>query len=398
MTKTKFGLIFMFLMLVLVLILSQCHEKPPITNNISLHVTQKIAPKQKTTIEEKIADKKNTSLLNELNSINELQISPELNFLTAFRQYTFFTMCENIINDLEQNKNPLDFFRSETEYKNKMFGYSGGKDHENHFLDHVENCKDLLKFNDETFDQAFSRLKTTYQSIEPKTDEEIELAKDISLFENIEELKTQLAQAQKGVSSLSDKAKHQINLEFENLNNILAPLQSISVSERTIEQANQITYYLNKRRALFKKNSNSYHIDEELIKSLNQEYNENVKLLTDSITSIKSSDIYTLMTRRGVFSYHLRKISEHSKKNTPFKDNYYPDVLTRTSLPLFACALGYPCAQGSQITLHHCIIMYNKNACGRSVEDFYLNHYISPNMQPDLNIFINYLFENYAND
>jgi hypothetical protein len=405
MRKTKTGLTIIIL-LIIVLLLKYYNKKSPNINRTSVTISEVAVPAYEKANEQKIAKINDDTLPIENGLAHDLPyIDPELSFLSAFRDYTFFALCAVIVTDLEQNINPLDSFRIKAEEKNKMFGYSGGVDHESYFLEHVENCKGYLIKDNESFASAYTRLKTIYQNIEPKTEEEIELAKNITLFENIENQKKLLADARKGLSSITPKAREQLHLKLENLTNIIAPLLSLSESDRTIEHANQITYYQDKRRVLADKLRGSNLKDDELIKYLAIELNNTEKLLTENFISIKSSDIYALMTRwypnqiaDDYYANHNRTISEHSKDKTPFRDIYYPVLLIRPALTLFACALEYPCTEDSQITLYHCIYMYNKNACGRDVEDFYLNHYVSPNMQQDLNIFLNFLFDYYAKD
>lgn len=403
MRKTKIGLTIIILLTILFLLFYN-NTKSPIITSISTAKSEVIVPTHENIDDKKITQINHNALPLETSLANDLiYIDPELSFLRAFRQYTFFAMCVDIVNDLEQNKNPLDSFRIKAEEKDKMFGYSGGEEHESYFLSHVENCKSYLIKDDESFEQAYNRLKTIYQNIEPITEEEIELAKNISLFETVDDLTKRLDETSKGLSSITPKAREQLHLKLENLNNIITPLLSLSVNDRTIAQANQITYYQDKKRVLADKIRSSILKDDELIDSLLIELNNTQKLLNENIFNIKSSDIYALMIRVSnnhfvddYYSNYHRVISKHARGNTPFKDIYYPDLLTRSALPLFACALQYPCTEDSQITLFHCIYMVNKNACGRSVEDFYLNQYVSPNMQQDLNIFLNYLFDNYA--
>jgi hypothetical protein len=387
-----------------VLILIYSNKTPSNINRTSGTKSEVIVPTDETINDKSVNKSKDDTLTVDTSMTHDLPyVDPELSFLSAFRQYTFFAFCADIVTDLEQNISPLDSFRIKAEEKNKMFGYSGGVVHESYFLEHVENCKGYLIENKETFEQAYIRLKITYQNIEPRTEEEIELAKNIALFENVEYQKKLLADTRKGTSTITQKAREQLLLKLTNLNNIIAPLLSLSENDRTIEQTNQITYYQDKRRVLAEKLRGSNLKDEELIKFLAIKLNDTEKLLTENIINIKSPDIYALMagwSRNQIidnyYSNYFKKISIKSKDKTPFKDRYYSDLLTRPALSLFACALEYPCAEDSQITLFHCIYMLNKNACGRDVEDFYLNHYISPNMQEDLNIFLNYLFDYYA--
>jgi hypothetical protein len=132
-------------------------------------------------------------------------------------------------------------------------------------------------------------------------------------------------------------------------------------------------------------------------------YQSQMALIKQEIMITKSADIFALMTRwnhnlaiNSQYNQIFKTIHTRAKKELNLSRGNYPIILARLALPLFACALGYPCDKSSQIIINHCIISANRNACGIGVEDFYLNQYISPNILEDVNQFLGFLFEHYA--
>ena len=393
-------------MLAFVIFLIKPDKKTPTINTSSFVKSQTLNSEINTSKTKNTKKIQSLTTPKEVNQTSDsLYIDPELSYLEAFRQYTFFALCAEIIIDLEQNKNPIDSFRIEID-KNKKYGYAGGIVHEQFFLKHVENCKNSLISNHETLEQAFARLKLTYESIEPKTKTEKELSKNVVLFDQANELHKKWVDVRKGISTLSPKAIDLLKLKIQTFRDLNKPLFNIPKHLRTDTQLKIIQLNIEKINSLRNQIRSSYQYDTELTQSLLNDYTQSKTFLDRNITSIKSPDIYALISRRISSKYIARPfaimyepiIIDHSKTVSSFKDNYYLNILSESAFPLFACALGYPCDQDSQITLYHCIHLTNRDACGKSVEDFYLNHYISPNIQTDVNEFLNFLFEYYAKE
>lgn len=63
--------------------------------------------------------------------------------------------------------------------------------------------------------------------------------------------------------------------------------------------------------------------------------------------------------------------------------------------------MNYPCNDQSEFILDYCLgwrpsyIKYSA-ACGKTLDDFYFNHYLSPNQLEDVSNYLNYILEHYA--
>jgi len=337
-------------------------------------------------------------------NFDDLSIATDLDYLTAFRDYTYFLLCKSIITDLNNKTQPIISYRKRIKHFEK-FGYTGGDHHDQFFLKHVDQCADYLLHDDEIFQHASTRLKKTYQSIEPKTNEEKELDKILALIEETNNLYTQLNSLKRGNSTLTTKAIKQIRLKIDNIRKINNQFTTIPKEQRNTQQQAIINSNNDRIKSLRQSIRDSYHKDGSLIESLSVNYQVQVTKLNQDIISTKSADIFALLTRwysdqivNPQFNKIFETIYAKAQKELNLSHGNYPIILARSALPLFACALGYPCDADSQIILLHCITFANRNACGRGVEDFYLNQYISPNTFQDVNQFLSFLFEHYAQE
>ena len=88
----------------------------------------------------------------------------------------------------------------------------------------------------------------------------------------------------------------------------------------------------------------------------------------------------------------------------PLLNTYDPYLLLSlydVGIKLAACAMNYPCDDQSEFILDYCIGVDNRyfmypNACGKTLDDFYFNDYLSPNQLEDVSKYLNYILENYA--
>ena len=72
------------------------------------------------------------------------------------------------------------------------------------------------------------------------------------------------------------------------------------------------------------------------------------------------------------------------------------------SIKLTACAMNYPCDDHSEFISDYCIRGFKNmsnylSACGKTLEDFYFNEYLSPNQLEDVSKYLNFILEHYAN-
>ncbi len=382
-------------------------EKLPFEHeNLSLDVEQKELRKG---IQEKMNSVTNSfknsandkeKLLKDKKSVNQVMA---INYINAFRNFTDFLLCKTSITDW-QNKTLLKSFRQKLKDV-KKFGFDGGKKHEEYYLLHLQHCKSYLLDDKELYDRAYDRLQKTYQNIQPETEREKQLAKIIAILDELGGLSSQLKIQRVGISSFPPSEVKKMQEKLRQLYSYIKPIVRIPEKERTATQNRILDEKSEQMSKIDKILRESYVKDDDLIQDI-QSFSGNLKsILLKELTHIKTPDIFALMImwkEQSYLTFELRgvydkMISEITTK-LAFKQDNFPRILALASFPLFACALDYPCGSDSQLTTYYCIIMANYHACGKSVEDFILEDYISPNIRLDVDSFLDLLLENYAQE
>ncbi len=333
----------------------------------------------------------------------------DISYLTAFRNFTDFLMCKNAITDW-QNGEELKLFRQRLKDVRK-FGFDGGEKHEEYYLYHLQHCQAYLLDAQESYSDAFKRLQESYQTIEPETEQEEQLAEIVAILDELGQLSSQLKAQRIGVSSFSPSEVRKMQEKLKQLYSYIKPIIQIPEKERTAKQNIILNAKYDEIGKIKVNLDGSYFKDEDLINDtvfrLGVLRSTFKNTLFQKLPQIKSPDIFALMVMRtnnnqGYLTSELKvtfdEIVRDVKKSLLYKKDNYPIHLARASLPLFACALDYPCGKDSQLMTYYCVIRPNYNACGKSVEDFILDDYISPNIKADVNEFLNLLFENYAQE
>lgn len=408
MKKRKFGLIFAFIILAFVIFKNNIDTSRQSINTVTLTNNKSKSNQVKKTTKTKPQPLSSIDQNKENYDQENIYIDPKLNYLTAFRNYQYLLECDRIYYKSEREKPQDKFFNRQIRKYNK-YGNTGGEEHLLHFNKFSDICMDLLDTDSETFDQAKSRLAKTYQSIEPKSKEEIELSLFISFIDELTHYSSQLHTLRKGISNLSKKDRVIIDQELLIQRKLLYTYTSIPIKNRT---QNQIKKILAIYRAIDQLNiqiSNSYIKDKTQINALEVKQDNIIEEINKLLISTSSSDIFMLLHYarddftnidgyfivKKIILQKIQKIIELIDDD--FIDNYIT-ILSDYSLPLFACSLNYPCDKNSQLIFYHCVEKANKNACGRTVDGFYLDQLISPNILEDVNIILANLYGSYAHE
>jgi hypothetical protein len=349
----KYGLLIVLLIFLAYLELNPDEKKPTKINTVSLQSPDaKIISRVEQSKPKNVSEPKTIIVTETINDDNSrIDIDPSLDFITAFRNYTYFLYCSNAINNFHEEKDPLKSYIYKLN-KVKKYGFEVKEEHFQNYLSHVEKCKDYLVLDTETYEHSLQRLKKTYESIQPDKQEYFDLLEFISLVE----IRNQLA-----------KEIDQIKTTNTNQN----ILHKNEIEIRSISLVNELKELENKIQELMK----SSHSPDMFI------------LIFKDVGRVDDTG----------YSFLSEQLIKQAKIQLKIYDYYnYTEILTRVGLPLYACALGYPCGADSQIIVHQCINNVMVSACNRSVEDYYLNYLISPNIYNDLKKYINFMLENYA--
>ena len=274
----------------------------------------------------------------------------KITFLQAFREFHFFLSCKEVIDDFFEQKDTEQ--RLERKTRLAKHGLTDVEIFKQYYEIYTAKCLDKLISSDKAFIQMAQRLQGEYLKISPQTDEEKDLFEILQLLEDIRKNQLEVRNVKKGSGKLSEH-------------------------------------------------------DDERISSLYKQIKSDKALLFDMLKVTQIADAHLYIFQRNNFYKDFsadmyRDVSVLFKKHAenalgkPQFSSFYGVILKRAVLPLFACALNYPCDQDSLIAWDFCIHQGITSACGQSVESFILNTYISPNIQLDVAAFLNELLNNYA--
>lgn len=346
-SKTTVALMIVIIFLVFFFLSKNSTHNLNISNNdVSSH--DNIAPKE-------IKNKSLKSIKTELEAINHKTINSKkaseqkakkLTYLQAYRNKKFFSTCFWKLHDFQNNIDPLEKFRNYIIEKRHGTALGGGGLQEKYFMDHFNKCKEFLGDKENDIGEVSDYLDELFQSMKPISEEE----RDLSAY-----------------------------LELH--------IKRYKVVTRIYEEK--------------EKENKSADVLLELNKSLEIVLFE----IIDNLKTNSSPDVFLdnyfnfVEPIRSPFDTIPRLedfILTNIQNDTNINDEYYLEILIELATPLFACSLGYPCDENSLLTYKYCVYQSNKNACGKTVEDFYLNDLISPNQQVDVNKVLDYFMTNYA--
>ena len=332
------------------------------------------------------------------------QTDPHLTYLQAYRDYIYFGKCRNIINQLENNQDPVAIFIERIE---KYAPYSWAAPIEtpieimpeqlNVFNKFLDNCRSLLASENELYDKAKKRLDTTYQSIKPVTQEEINLADGLELYDQYNTLKNNLNKIRRGENSLDQITINNINQKIKYLRteikllsesgNIYADDSLLKQHEALKKEINILNRQLNKDRI----------IDQEEIKYFESEFSRSKTNLFDFLKQNTSPDLF-LVYSPILFLPNFKNASDKVFNAINVHDYMFQIQIYNIGVNLVACAMNYPCDEDSLLTQEICIHHLNpdKTACGKSLEEYYFNYLLGPNQLQDIENYLNYMLKYYA--
>lgn len=166
-----------------------------------------------------------------------------------------------------------------------------------------------------------------------------------------------------------------------------------SIEPKTLEEKD-LSNYLNYVEELMALNNTQYEVkDKKSITLIKNKIEANIEKISSLIKHNRSPDVFLHLES---ISRLKKNILKRIQNETKINDLNYLGILYELATPLFACSLGYPCDKNSVLIYKYCISKNNKNACGINVEEFYLNFIISPNLQNDFTLVLEYLMNSYA--
>ncbi|MBL4772464.1 MAG: hypothetical protein JKX98_02310 [Alcanivoracaceae bacterium] len=326
---------------------------------------------------------------------------PELDYITAYRDWQYFANCYTDVEDFHNEKDPLETLTERFANNSRESQTEPTPQQNLYYQQHVDICKALIDDEDDNYEQIIRKLQQRFIDITPKTDEEKQLAHSLQMVKQLQSFKSEFARSQFSRSSLTTTELNSINNQMQNLTT--AMMQVYDGNEvLTPEQTQLINQYSEEIENLRLSIVNSKVIDNELISRAETQLDGYLNSMDDYLHRLQSPDAFLIIATEIYNAEYFQKEStvlKRLKAQTALFDSYYINILNNIALPLVACSMNYPCDAQSDLILSYCLglkdSMFNQ-ACGVSLEDFYFNFYIGTNQLNDVNNYFNYLVNRYA--
>jgi len=239
----------------------------------------------------------------------------------------------------------------------------------------------------------------------PQTEPEKVLEKGLELFNQHKELEKSIGDATQSYSLLSEDEMQNIKTKIQKLNQQIKELKANPDSQTNNQIQSLISELSNKRSQLYKtiRENKVTNTDKEAKKRAEDNVLQHKNTLLDFLKSNNSPDILLLYSRMFFYpaTFEFNPILEDMKRELATYEPYLLLSLYEVGIKLAACSMNYPCDDQSLFVLNYCIgerkyFNMSPSACGKSLEGFYFNAYLSPNQLEDVSKYLNYILENYA--
>lgn len=350
----------------------------------------------------KIVELSDELLLNTAEARSKLKIDPMLTYLQAYRNYIFFNKCYGVIKDINNNVSPIirlkraassDFYSLISDSKKQVTALQL-----QYFSDYSDRCHSFLDNDDETYTSAYDRLYNLYNEIEPKTNEEKNLATGLELLDKYNNGNIQLQKSKIGTSLLNEAEINKIKSEIRTIGASITEYKA-NPDWKTNQQIQIIIKDLTQQiSGLRLQLSNNRVIDSEQVKIIDNQVKQLNLEMVDFLKQNNSPDILILYARYIFYPYGRNNtaIIQGLRHELNIYDSYLMLSLYDVGIKLTACAMNYPCDDQSEFISDYCIRGSYSSACGKTLEDFYFNEYLGPNQLEDVSKYFNYILEHYA--
>lgn len=328
-------------------------------------------------------------------------LDEELSYITAYRDWQYFANCYTDVQDFHNDKDPLETLAERFELNPRESQNEPTAQQNYYYERHVEICQSLIDDENDDYEIIRVKLKNRFESIIPTTKEEKQLEQALVMVKQLGIYQDQHAKNPYTTSDLSQVEKKHITSEIRRLTADLMNIYNGS-EELTPEQTQIIKDYSNQIEALQLKLRNSEVVDKALMAKGEATVLNYMKNIDNYLHSVESPDAFLILSEvlYGADAFKTSApIIDLLKQQTGIHDPFYRELLNDLVLPLVACSMNYPCDAESDIMMSFCLglkdSMFNQ-ACGLSLEDFYLNFYIGSNQLSDVNAYFNFIVNRYA--
>lgn len=331
------------------------------------------------------------------------EIDSDLTYLKAYRDYIYFGKCHFIFNQLEKKQDPVAHFIERVQnYSPRSWiipviaPIEITQNQLNVFEDFLAKCQSLLLTEKEPYEDARKRLLTTYQSLTPNTQEEIDLSDGLNLYDKYQSLNNDLQRVQRGKTILDKVSVKNIRLKIKYLTTerkMLYASSNITTDDDLRQRIDVLNKEINTLNyQLYKDNIT----DKDEIIFIQDKLSQAKTKLYDFLKQNTSPDLFLAYSKE--LFYPNYGISGEVFKAINVHDHIFRREIYTIGINLVACAMNYPCDENSLLVQEICIAYINpeKFACGKSLEDYYFNYLLGPNQLQDIENYLNYMLKNYA--
>jgi len=338
---------------------------------------------------------------------DENTTKPEIDYITAYRDWQYFANCYTDIEDFQKDRDPLQTLAERFDNNPRENQTEPTVQQNMYYQQHVDICKTLIQEvgderEEDNYYQIMSKLEKRFNKITPKTEQGKQLKHALEMVDQLENFKQGYLNSTYPVSYLSDLEKNVINQRIQELTDLVIQVYENS-DELSEQQTELINQYSDEIEGLRKELTNSQTINRDEMNKRLQQVDGYLNSIDDYLHRVDSPDAFLILAKELYESDYFQREStvlKNLKAQTGINDSYYIRILNRLVLPLVACSMNYPCDPQSDYMMSYCLglrdSMFNQ-ACGKNLTDFYFNFYIGMNQMSDVDNYFNYLVNRYAN-
>lgn len=374
-------------------------------NQSDLQVTE-TSPKQSVDSKDTLIHKSQTDITEEIQDNSDTVSAdkphePELDYISAYREWQYFKNCYTDVEDFKNKKDPLQTLEERFRINNRESQTEPTLQQRSYYQRHVEICKSLIDDESDDYYQIMIKLKQRFEEIQPKTEQEKQLQSAIQMIREYEKYLALYNDSFRPVSSLPDSENNRIQSQISMLNQQLYEVYENSdpISENEIMQIRDLQIQIDDLEDMLEA---SEFIDNKKVEEAQGNLFQYVNAIDEYLKHVSSPDAFLLLADKIYqieFVQQQPDVVKELKNVTRIRDSQYINTLNSIVLPLVSCSLNYPCDAESDLMMSYCLglkdSMFNQ-ACGKSLEDFYFSYYIGSAQLSDVNDYFNFLIRRYA--
>lgn len=350
---------------------------------------------------QKIQSEALTQSVVENNEVEKETEIPDLDYITAYRNWQYFKNCYTDVEDFHNDKDPLQTQDERFKLNSRESQNEPTVQQKIYYQRHVDICKSLMDDESDNYYQVMMKLKQKLDKVQPKTEEELQLQKALSMMEQYEFYLRQYNESFQAKPNLPVEEINRIQQQISQLNQELYSVYEGSdpLSEEDVGQIERLQQQIDELRSSLEVTES---IDQNKVMEAKKVFYKYIGSMDAYLQNVSSPDAFLLLATK-IYQIEYAEdeppVISNLKNKTGILDSQYINNLNSIVFPLVACSMNYPCDAESDFVMNYCLglkdSMFNQ-ACGKSLEDFYFSFYIGSGQLADVNTYFNFLMQRYA--